>query len=210
MSRQDEWKPEDRYLYLNGEISDEQTREIVARILQHWDKEFLLVINSDGGSSFNALCLVNLMRQHGRIDTLCIGVALSGAADCLGAGRKRYIVPGSIAMLHQVSWELGREFAANLLKNAHFLDRLNSLMADQLVQFTGQSRERLDRDMQNDFYLVDQEIIDYGLADGYWDPAQLLPSASSTRRARLRSEIVERRARRRGEAPAESAEGDVE
>ena len=198
MNSQDDWKPEDRFLYLNGEISDEQTREIVERILQHWDREFVMIINSDGGSSFNALCLVNLMREHQRIDTVCIGVALSGAADCLAAGRKRYIVPGAVAMLHQVSWELGREFAANLLKNAHFLDRLNAMMADQLVKFTGRTREELDRDMQTDFYLIDQEIIDYGLADAYWNPAELLPSATpKKRRARLRSELREARRKQR-------------
>src|SRR3954447_614369 len=169
------WQPEDRFLYLNGELDDEQTDEMVRKLTRFWDREFLLVINSDGGSSFNALCLVNLMRAHGRVDTLCVGVALSGAADCLAAGRKRYIVPGAVAMLHQVSWELGREFAANLVKNAEFLGRLNAEMADQLCRFTGRSREELDRDMANDFYLFDQEIIDYGLADAYWDPAELLP-----------------------------------
>ena len=192
----DEWRPEDRFLYLNGEISDEQTREIVGKLLQHWDREFVLIINSDGGSSFNALCLVNLMRQHGRIDTVCVGVALSGAADCLAAGRKRYIVPGAVAMLHQVSWELGREFAANLVKNAHFLDRLNTQMAEQLSEFTGRPREELERDMGTDFYLFDREIIDYGLADGYWDPKELLPARRASRkRARLHAEANEPRVR---------------
>lgn len=195
MPQRSEWKPEDRFLYLSGEITDEQTTEIIQRILEHWDREFVMVINSDGGSSFNALGLVNLMREHGRVDTLCVGVALSGAADCLAAGRRRYILPGAVAMLHQVSWELGREFAANLMKNAHFLDRLNSALADQLSKFIGKPREVLDRDMQTDFYLFDREIIDYGLADGYWSPAELLPSQPSGP-GRLRMERSERRSPR--------------
>ncbi len=172
----DTWHPNDRFLYLNGEITDEQSRELIARIIENWQREFVLVINSDGGSSFNALALVNLMKQHGRIDTVCVGVALSGAADCLAAGRRRYIVPGAIAMLHQVSWELGREFAANMVKNAEFLHRLNVLLEQQLAEFTGQSTEKLSRDMATDFYLFGQEIIDYGLADEYWDPAVMLPT----------------------------------
>jgi ATP-dependent Clp endopeptidase proteolytic subunit ClpP len=188
-----DWRPEDGFLYLCGEITDEQTREIMARIVENWDREFTLVINSDGGSSFNALCLVNLFRRHGRIDTVCIGVALSGAADCLAAGRRRYILPGTVAMLHQVSWELGREFAANLLKNARFLDRLNAQLADQLTVLTGKSREQLDHDMATDFYLFDQEIIDYGLADGFWDPAQALPAAAARSRSRLRAAAGELR-----------------
>ena len=193
MAERDDWRPEDRFLYLNGEISDEQTREITARLIEHWDREFLLIINSDGGSSFNALGLVNLMRQHGRVDTLCLGVALSGAADCLAAGRKRYIVPGTIAMLHQVSWELGREFATNLVKNAQFLERLNGEMADQLVLFTGRTREQLDRDMATDFYLFGQEIIDYGLADAFADPRELFGATPLPNRGRIRAGAHEHR-----------------
>lgn len=190
---------EDRFLYLTGELTDEQTQQITARLLENWDQEFLLVINSDGGSSFNALALVNLMREHGRVDTLCVGVALSGAADCLAAGRHRYIVPGAIAMLHQVSWELGREFAANLVQNARFLDRLNTAMADRLAQSTGQTREKLDRDMATDFYLVGQEILDYGVADAYWDPTALLNTRPTRRtRSRILSEPAETGRRSRG------------
>jgi ATP-dependent Clp endopeptidase proteolytic subunit ClpP len=175
MPANDTWHPNDRFLYLSGEITDEQSRELIARIIENWQREFVLVINSDGGSSFNALALVNLMKQHGRIDTVCVGVALSGAADCLAAGRRRYIVPGAIAMLHQVSWELGREFAANMVKNAEFLHRLNGLLETQLAEFTGQATEKLARDMATDFYLFGQEIIDYGLADEFWDPSVMLP-----------------------------------
>lgn len=187
-----DWRPTDRFLYLNGEINDDQSRELIARILENWQREFVLIINSDGGSSFNALALVNLMKQHGRIDTVCVGVALSGAADCLAAGRKRYIVPGAIAMLHQVSWELGREFAANMVKNAEFLHRLNSLLEVQLAEFTGQSVERLAHDMATDFYLFGQEIIDYGLADEYWDPNVMLPGPP-TRPGKLRATGNEQR-----------------
>jgi ATP-dependent Clp protease protease subunit len=193
LADRDDWRPEDRFLYLNGELLDEPVRDVVARILQHWDHEFLLVINSDGGSSFAALGLVNLMRQHGRIDTLCIGVALSGAADCLAAGRKRYIVPGAIAMLHQVSWELGREFAANLVKNAQFLERLNREMAVQLTEMTGRPLDQLERDMATDFYLFGQEIIDYGLADAFWDPKELLPYRPDRTAGRLRATGESRR-----------------
>lgn len=162
----------DRYLYLFGEITDEQTQAIVEKLLANWGQDLVLVINSDGGSSFNALGLVNLIRLHGRVDTLCIGVALSGAADCLAAGRRRLIVPNAIAMIHQVSWELGNEFTANLLKNARFLERLNNHLTELLAEDTGQPVARLNEDMTTDHYLFGQEIIDYGLADAIFDPAE--------------------------------------
>lgn len=196
----DEWKPEDRFLYLIGEVNDEQTQEIVSCLMAHWDREFLLVINSDGGSCYDALCLVNVIRLHGRVDTLCLGVAESAAADCLAAGRRRYIVPGCIAMLHQVSWELGREYTANLVKNALALDRLNNMMSDHLARATGRPRPELDRDMATDFYLYGEDIITYGLADALWDPATSPPIPPSPRRGRLRAEPADRAAgkKRRG------------
>jgi ATP-dependent Clp protease protease subunit len=162
----------ERYLYLFGEMTDEQTQAVVEKMLASWQQEFVLVINSDGGSSFNALALVNLIRLHGRVDTLCIGVALSGAADCLAAGRRRLIVPNAIAMIHQVSWELGNEFTANLLKNARFLERLNDHLTELLAEDTGQPVARLNADMTTDHYLFGQEIIDYGLADSFFDPLE--------------------------------------
>jgi ATP-dependent Clp protease, protease subunit len=179
-------------LFLFGETTDESCQEICERILEEWGREFTLFINSDGGSSFNALAVVNILKLHGRTDTVCLGVALSGAADILAAGRRRLIAPNSVAMVHQVSWDLGTEFAANLIKNAQFLERLNDQMADLLARDTGQTKERLLADMTTDYYLFGQEIIDYGLADGYWDPAAAPPSGRVSRRARRIPETSER------------------
>ena len=196
MARDSDWKPEDRLLYMVGEITDELAQSIVERVMTHWDREFLLVINSDGGSCYGALCIINLMRAHGRIDTLCIGIAESGAADTLASGRKRYIVPGTIAMLHQVSWELGRELASNVLHSARALEKLNSLMADLLAEATGKSRDQIDLDLSHDHYLYDKEIIEYGLADAFWDPQATLPPPRPHRlRGRFRAENNEVRQR---------------
>jgi ATP-dependent Clp protease protease subunit len=185
-------KDRGNHLYLFGETCDETCQEIVTRVLDGWDQEFLLFINSDGGSSFNALAVVNVLKAHGRTDTVCLGVALSGAADILAAGRRRYIVRDAIAMVHQVSWDLGNEFAANLVKNAIFLQRLNEQLAELLARDTGQSKERLIADMATDHYLSGEEIITYGLADGYWEPKTLLRPASRGRGRRHVAETFER------------------
>jgi ATP-dependent Clp protease, protease subunit len=174
MPGEDSQKPHaDNHLFLFGEITDQATQDIIAQIMGDWDREFVLFINSDGGSSFNALALVNILKLHGRVDTVCLGVALSGAADTLAAGRRRWIVPNAIVMIHQVSWDLGNEFAANLVKNAQFLERLNDQMAEMLSRDSKQPKEQLLLDMITDHYLFGQEIIEYGLADGLFDPANL-------------------------------------
>jgi len=189
------------HLFLFGELTPEKAQEIAERLLSEWGREFTLFINSDGGSSFDALALVNLLKMHERVDTVCMGVALSGAADLLAAGRRRSIVPGAIAMIHQVSWDMGTEFTANLVKNARFLERLNDMMAGMLARDTGRPKETLVADMATDHYLFGQEIIDYGLADGFYDAAQL--PKSRRRGPRRVPETFEpaRRVLRRDEEP---------
>jgi ATP-dependent Clp endopeptidase proteolytic subunit ClpP len=162
--------PRKDHLFMFGELTPERAQEISERMLADWGRDYTLFINSDGGSSFDALALVNLLKMHGRVDTVCLGAALSGAADLLAAGRKRLIVPSAVAMVHQVSWDMGTEFTANLVQNARFLERLNDVMADMLARDTGRSKEQLIADMVTDHYLFGQEIIDYGLADGFYDP----------------------------------------
>jgi ATP-dependent Clp protease protease subunit len=181
------------HLFMFGELTPERAQEIAERLLSGWGRDFTLFINSDGGSSFDALALVNLMKLHGRVDTVCLGVALSGAADLLAAGRKRLVVPTSIAMIHQVSWDMGTEFTANLVKNARFLERLNDEMAGMLSRDTGRPKEQLIADMATDHYLFGQEIIDYGLADGFYD-APGLPKSRRTGGRRV-PETFERPAR---------------
>jgi ATP-dependent Clp protease protease subunit len=181
------------HLFLFGELTPERGQEISQRLLEDWHRDFTLFINSDGGSSFDALALVNLMKLHGRVDTVCLGVALSGAADILAAGRRRLVLPNSIAMIHQVSWDMGTEFTANLVKNARFLERLNDVMAEMLARDTDQSKDRLVLDMATDHYLFGQEIIDYGLADGFYDASHM--PKRSRRSGRRVPETFERPAR---------------
>jgi ATP-dependent Clp protease protease subunit len=187
--------PESRknHLFMFGELTAERAQEIAERLLADWDREYTLFINSDGGSSFDALALVNLLKLHGRVDTVCLGVALSGAADLLAAGRKRLVVPAAVAMIHQVSWDMGTEFTANLVKNARFLERLNDVMAEMLSRDSGRPKEQLTNDMQTDHYLFGQEIIDYGLADGFYEPPE--PRRRPRRGARRVPETFERAAR---------------
>jgi ATP-dependent Clp endopeptidase proteolytic subunit ClpP len=181
------------HLFMFGELTPERAQEIAERLLSGWDHEFTLFINSDGGSSFDALALVNLLKMHGRVDTVCLGVALSGAADLLAAGRKRLVVPSAVAMIHQVSWDMGTEFTANLVKNARFLERLNDVMAEMLARDTRRAKEQLMADMVTDHYLFGQEIIDYGLADSFYEPPA--PRRQPRHRGRRVPETFERLAR---------------
>lgn len=162
-------RPERRSLFLFGNLEDEVARDLVAEIVRHPEVEFTLFINCPGGGVYPALALVNAVRQHGRVDTFCLGVAMSAGADVLAAGRQRYIAPGAIAMIHQTSWEMEWQFTSNLTRNARHMERLNAMVMASLAQSTGRSLEEISADAREDHYLYGQEIIDYGLADEIWE-----------------------------------------
>lgn len=157
-----------RNLYLIGKVESGPAREIVQQIMDSPRTEFRLFISSEGGVVYDGLALVNAIENHGRVDTICLGAAFSSAADILASGRKRYIVPNAVAMLHQVGWEMEWQYASVLARNARFLERLNDQMAEHLAARIGKSKQRLLADSKEDFYLYGKQIIDYGLADEFW------------------------------------------
>ncbi len=160
-----------RNLYLIGRVEDANARELIQSLLEEPATEFTLFINSEGGSVYNELAICNAVAAHGRVDTVCLGVAMSAAASILAAGRRRYVLPNAVAMIHQVSWEMGWQPSTNLAKNSRFLERLNQHLTEFLSVRTGQPLERVRADVLEDCYMFGEDIIRYGLADELWPPA---------------------------------------
>ena len=80
--------------------------------------------------------------MHGRVDTVCLGVALSGAADLLAAGRKRLIVPDAVAMIHQVSWDMGTEFTKMIEAERGYQANASTITtADHMMQTAVQMKQ---------------------------------------------------------------------
>ena len=94
----DRGTPEARkdHLFMFGELTPERAQEISERLLADWDREYTLFINSDGGSSFDALALVNLLKMVAK--TLLLAALLFVVIrGFLGAALKLgYVYPGTI------------------------------------------------------------------------------------------------------------------
>src|SRR5205085_1020166 len=81
-----------------------------------------------------------------------------------GAHGKRYALPHSKAMVHQVS--SGFEGTAiDIDIQAREILRTNEQLAQILQKHTGQSYERIKNDIQRDYWMTAQESVDYGLVD---------------------------------------------
>src|SRR3989344_1830876 len=99
----------ERIVFLGGPVNDIVANSIIAQLLflEHEDpkKDIDLYVNSPGGSVTAGLAVYDVM-QYVKPDvrTICVGMAASMAAVLLASGAKgkRYALPNSEILLHQV------------------------------------------------------------------------------------------------------------
>ena len=161
----------DRIVFLGSAVDDDVANIIIAQFLflesEDPDKDIQLYINSPGGVVTAGLAVYDTMRYvRCPVSTICIGQAASMAAVLLGAGEKgrRYGLPHSRVLLHQPMGG-ARGQATDIEIQAREIRHLKDLIVDILVKATGQSSERITKDIDRDFYMGAEEAKKYGLVD---------------------------------------------
>jgi ATP-dependent Clp protease protease subunit len=161
----------DRIVFIDTDINDLTSNLIIAQLLflegEDPDRDIFLYINCPGGLITAGLAIYDTM-QYVRPDvsTICIGQAASMAAVLLAAGAKgkRYALPNARLMIHQpLGGAQGQ--ATDIEIAAKEIGRYRELIENILVKHTGQSRDRIHRDADRDFYMSAEEARDYGLVD---------------------------------------------
>lgn len=165
---------DERTVFINGEINDDMASAVVAELLfleaASPDKPVSLYINSPGGSVTAGLAIYDTMRHvRCRIHTLCIGQACSMAAVLLAAGDDRSLLPSARVMIHQPSGGAeGKQ--TDIMTTAREITRIRTVLSGILARHTGQSTERVEADIERDFFMDAPEAVAYGLADGIVTP----------------------------------------
>ena len=163
---------EDRIIFLGTPISDDIANAVMAQllVLQSMDPErpISMYINSPGGS-FTALTAIYDTIQYIKPDvsTVCLGQAASAAAVLLAAGAKgkRFALPNSRILIRQPATEGGYGQSSDLEIQAREILRIRALMEQMLAKDTGQSVEKISKDIERDKYLTAQEALEYGIVD---------------------------------------------
>ncbi len=161
----------DRIIFIGSEINDTVANVVAAQLLfleaDDPDKDIYLYINSPGGDIHSGLAIYDTM-QYVKPDvcTTCLGLAASMAAVLLAAGAngKRTSLPNSRIMIHQ-PWGSGRGQAVDIEIIAREIIKSRDLLVDILVEKTSQSRDRVLKDIDRDYYMSPDEAKDYGLID---------------------------------------------
>ncbi len=161
----------ERIIFIGGVISDEVANTVIAQLLllDHDDskKDIQIYINSPGGSVTAGLAIYDTM-QHVKPDvsTICVGIAASMGAVLLGAGakKKRFALPNSEIMLHQVMG--GAEGQASEIEiTAKQIIKIKKRLNEILARHTGQKLQKIENDTDRDFYLSSDEAVKYGIID---------------------------------------------
>lgn len=161
----------DRIVFLGGGVDDDMANLIIAQLLflesEDPKKEISLYINSPGGSVSAGLAILDTMNHvKPDVSTVCVGMAASAAAVILSAGAKgkRYALPNAEVMIHQ-PWGGAQGQATDIEITAkHILatrDRLNKILAKN----TGQPLEKIERDVDRDYFMMADEAKKYGIID---------------------------------------------
>ena len=161
----------DNIIFLGGPISDAVANAVIAQMLflqsQDPKKTIQLYVNSPGGSVPAGMAIYDTMQYvKPDVSTLCIGIAASMGAFLLAAGAKgkRYALPNSEVLLHQVMGEAGGQ-AADIEITARQIVKTKEKMNKLLAKHTGQPLSRVEKDTDRDFWLSAEEAKQYGIID---------------------------------------------
>lgn len=98
-----------RIIYLDGEINSTSSKDIICNLIKldminH--KDITIYLNSTGGSVNNGLAIIDVMNMiKSDVSVVCVGMCASMACVLLACGTKgkRYMLPNSEIMIHEVS-----------------------------------------------------------------------------------------------------------
>jgi ATP-dependent Clp protease, protease subunit len=162
----------DNIIFIGTPIDDNVANLVTAQLLfleaEDPEKDVSLYINSPGGVVTAGMAIYDTM-QFIRPDvaTICIGQAASIAAVLLAAGTvgKRFALPNSRVLIHQPTMGGLSGQATDIDIHAREILRVRASLNEIMGKHTGQTLEKIEHDMERDFWMGAQQAREYGIVD---------------------------------------------
>ncbi|HEY2423751.1 MAG TPA: ATP-dependent Clp protease proteolytic subunit [Chthoniobacterales bacterium] len=161
----------DRIVFIGTAIDDTVANLVVAQMLflQMADpkKDINIYINSPGGSVTAGLAIYDTMQfVTCDVATYCVGIAASMGAVLLAAGTrgKRYALPNSDIMIHQVSGG-AQGTASDVERTVEWMFKIKKRLIHILSQHTGKTEEQVALDSDRDYWMSAEDARGYGVVD---------------------------------------------
>ncbi len=166
----------DNIIFIGTPIEDHVANLVTAQLLfleaEAPEKDVFLYINSPGGSITAGMAIYDTMQFiRPDVSTICIGQAASMAALLLAAGAKgkRFVLPNSRVLIHQPSMGGLSGQAADIDIYAREILRMREITNTILAKHTGQSIEKVSKDVDRDYIMGAREAREYGIVDAIID-----------------------------------------
>ena len=168
----------ERIVFLGDEVNSQTAGLVVAQMLfleaEDPEKDIHFYIDSPGGSVSDGLAIYDTM-QYVKCDvsTICIGMAASMGAFLLagGAKGKRLILPNAEVMIHQpLGGAQGQ--ATDVAIRAEWLMKTKKKMTAMMAEMTGQPLEKIQADVERDYFMSADEALEYHIIDEIYQPRE--------------------------------------
>lgn len=161
----------DRIIFLGTAIDDTVANLVIAQLLfleaEDPDKDISVYINSPGGSISAGMAIFDTMQYiRSDVSTICVGMAASMGAFLLAAGQKgkRFALPNAEVMIHQPLGGMQGQ-ATDIEIHARRLIAMKESLNRILAERTGQKLEKIQKDVERDYFMTAKEAMEYGIID---------------------------------------------
>ena len=162
----------DNIIFIGTPIDDNMANLVTAQLLfleaEDPEKDVSLYINSPGGVVTAGMAIYDTI-QFIRPDvaTICIGQAASVAALLLASGSpgKRFALPNSRVLIHQPTMGGLSGQATDIDIHAREILRIRASLNEIMAKHTNQAIEKIEHDMERDFWMSAQQAHEYGIID---------------------------------------------
>src|ERR1700751_738562 len=161
----------DRIVFIETPMDDHIANLVIAQLLflqmEDSKKDINIYINSPGGSVTAGLAVYDTM-QFLTCDVttycLCMAARMEAVLLCSGTKGKRFALPNSDIMIHQVSGG-AQGAASDVERQVDYMFKLKKRLIRIISQHTGKSDEQVRVDSDRDYYMSAEEAKAYGLVD---------------------------------------------
>lgn len=166
----------DYIVFITGPIDMALANTFIAQMLflesSNPERDISVYINTPGGEVTSGLAIFDTM-QHVKNDVSTINVGLAASMGavllCGGTKEKRFVLPESKTMIHQVLGGMEGQ-ASDLEIYAREALRDKERLTQIISERTGQSVDKVTKDIDRNFWMNAKETVDYGIADKVMEP----------------------------------------
>lgn len=161
----------DRIIFLGSGIDSQVANAVVAQLLflekEDPTKDVLMYIQSPGGVVYSGLAIIDTM-QYIKPDVVTIAVGSTASMGTMilthGAKGKRFALENATIHMHQPLGGAEGQ-ASDIAITAKEILRIKDMLRDMIVKQTGQKPDKVEKDMDRDFFMTANDAVDYGLID---------------------------------------------